>query len=118
MKIQESRNFLIAEREEGRRGCMASVDITLAHKEAKAARKKRRQHELQEASTSANIATNTVTLFVSSDSDSASNLESTETCSNNEYEPTQQNALQKSPDTKRKRKKNGRKLLLLNLLLC
>lgn len=58
IKIEEDRNFLLAQREPGRRGYMGSVDKALAAKEERKARrieseKKRRERTQNEASASA-----------------------------------------------------------------
>ena len=75
MKIQEDRDFLLAQREPGRRGYLGSVDKKLAEMEARKAqrvvteRKRKEKEDHDQASTSATVESVAVDLESSSESE-------------------------------------------------
>lgn len=69
IKNPEDRDFLIAQRDKGRRGCMGAVDKILAAKETRRAQKQQVEYNrLQQVKQKESAASETVTLYASEDS--------------------------------------------------
>lgn len=70
VKISEDREFLIAQREKGRRGCMAGVDVALHKMENRRVKREQEQRERLLHSQSEKEITSEVAVLTSTDSDS------------------------------------------------